>query len=109
MLDCAEVPVFTTRKLNCDCCALSVPPLSSRTVNPPEVDVAAGVFVCVPVGVLVRVAVGPMGVFVRVAVGPRGVLVGGWKVGVTGVFVGSGVLVGCWLSDARWFLNPTPK
>src|ERR1041385_1551344 len=71
MLDCAVVPVLATRKLNCDCCVVSLPPVSILTVRPP-----AG---AVPVGILVRVAVA---VLVRVAVGPPGVLVGGWTVGV---------------------------
>src|SRR5689334_17603300 len=97
MLDCADVPVLTTLKLNCDCCVLSAPPLPIWTVRPPIVGV---------LGVLVRVAVGPTGVLVRVAVGPTGVLLGvlvrvaggsavvaigglggGWNVGVLGVLV----------------------
>jgi len=73
MLDIAELPVFVTKKSNCDCCVLSVPPPIILTVGvlPHGHSVALGVMI----GVLVLVGVTGVLVFVGVSVGVPGVLV----------------------------------
>src|SRR5512133_209019 len=66
----ALVPIFITRKWNCDCWLLSVPPVTNCTFKfPLGVGVIVGVFVLVAVGVTVFVGQPTPGVKVNVGVG----------------------------------------